>query len=265
VRSQEIAGDVHSIAWSPSGRNLHALDSHSSTTSATSITNFRIAEDPSLEDIVGIDVLANVSSASQITAHPTESFVYVVTKDSNELVILPLDGDTLANTSTVPKRYKLLPSTLDASLFHTSSLAITASKSTLWTLSQSTSQAVITAFSLATTGEVINIAARASWAGTGEAQLTAAPFKGGDVVAVANSPTGYITILGLDQGALTTVQAADENDRHGYLQQMAASMSKGNGVEAMAAKVKSYGRAALDDYVSLGESVWIDQAVQSIT
>ncbi|CAO2650240.1 Nn.00g015320.m01.CDS01 [Neocucurbitaria sp. VM-36] len=261
LRSKEIAGDVHSIAWSPTGRNLHALNSHSSASSTTSITNFRIAENPNLEDIAGTDVLVNVTSASQIVSHPTSDMVYLITKDTNELVTLPLQQNVRlryrANLS--PSRYRLLPSSLDVTQFHTSSLAITSSKTTLWTLSQSPSQAVITAFSLnTTTGEVLGVAARASWKGAGEGQLVAAPFEAGDVVAVTNSPAGYITILGLDQSPASVALELGQNSEHNYLQAIPVTQMKRDGMQVAAAKIQSYGRTILDDSVGLGECVWID-------
>ncbi|KAL1792483.1 hypothetical protein ACET3X_008990 [Alternaria dauci] len=259
LRSQEIAGDVHSIAWSPGGRNLHALDSHSSHQLSTSISNFRISENPTLQDVVGVDILGNVTNASQIVAHPTETLMYIVTKDTNELVVLSLVGDTLVDNSTVVLRYRLLPSTLDLKEFHTTSLAISASKTTLWTLSQSSRQAVITSFTLnITTGEVIDVAARASWEGVGEGQLTAAPFDGGEVVAVANSPTGYITVLGLDRSMLDAAYAVQDHATHDYLHPMIVDKSGRRGLYIPASRIKSYGRTLVDDYVNLGESVWID-------
>jgi hypothetical protein len=257
--SREIAGDVHSIAWSPDGHNLHALNSRSSQDLSTSITNFRMSELPTLQDIVGVDVLGNVTSASQIVAHPSESFVYIVTKDSNELVVVSLAGDTLVGNSTLVMRHRLLPTSLDAKQFHSSSLAISASRHTLWTLSQSAHQAVITCFTLnVTTGEVIDIAARASWQGFGEGQLTAAPFEVDDVVAVANSPTGYITILGLDQGGVSSADVAGGSGLHNYLHTIKVDESRRNNIRIATPKIKSYGRVLIDEYVNLGDCVWID-------
>ncbi|KAJ4372891.1 hypothetical protein N0V83_003182 [Neocucurbitaria cava] len=262
LRSKEIVGDVHSLAWSPTGRNLHALNSRSSASSTTSITNFRIAEDPNLEDIAGTDILANVTSASQIVSHPTSDLVYLVTKDTNELVTLPLQQMNMRlrhRATASPSRYRLLPSSLDATQFHTSSLAITSSKNTLWTLSQSQNQAVITAFSLnATTGEVLNVAARASWQGAGEGQLTAAPFAAGEVVAITNSPMGYITVLGLEQNLAGFASEFGQSSEHDYLKAMPVTGLKRDGMDAAAARIQSYGRAILDDFIGLGESVWID-------
>jgi hypothetical protein len=105
---------------------------------------------------------------------------------------------------------------------------------------------------------VLNVAARASWQGFGEGQLTAAPFDGGDVVAVANSPTGYITILGLDQSTLDTVYIAQDRATHDYLHPMVVDKSRRKDLYMAALKIKSYGRAFVDDYVDLGESIWID-------
>ncbi|KAF1837665.1 hypothetical protein BDW02DRAFT_576947 [Decorospora gaudefroyi] len=267
IRSSEISGDIHSLAWSPSGSNLHALDSHSSPDSKTSITNFHIAQTPSLTDIVGINVLENVANASKIVAHPTQPTIYLVTRDSNELVVLPLDDTASKDT---PTRFKLLPASLDASMtFHTSSLALSASRSTLWTLSQSDSQAVVNAFELdPATGAVLRVAARASWVarGNGEGRLTAATWVEGDVVGVANSPVGYVTVLGLDRGVAAKVVgggAVEGEAPHAFL----VPMDVGGGAgerrrwwrrEALAARVMSFGRTSLYDYVDLGESVWMD-------
>ncbi|KAG9185598.1 hypothetical protein G6011_06929 [Alternaria panax] len=259
LRSREIAGDVHSIAWSPSGRNLHVLDSHASEQLSKFVFNFRISEDPTLQDVVGVDVLNNVTNALQIVAHPTETLMYIVTKDTNELVVLSLAGDTLVNNSTVVLRYRLLLSSLDLTEFRTTSLTISASRRSLWTLSQSYHQAFTTSFILnITTGEVVNVAARASWQGAGEGQLTAASFIGGDMVAIANSPTGYVTILGLGQFMMDTAYVSQDRAVHDYLRPMVVEKSGRKGLHIAASKVKSYGRALVDDYVNLGESIWID-------
>jgi hypothetical protein len=260
LRSKEITGDVHSLAWSSNGRNLHALDSHSSSTPTTSIVNFRISEDPSLEDIVSTDILTNVSDASQIVVHPSINRMYVVTKGTNELITLTLAQNANTTTSAqAPSRYRILPSSLDSSQFHTSSLAITASRNTLWTFSQSNKQAVITAFTLnTTTGDIVDAAARASWSGIGEGQITAASFESGDVVAITNSPVGYVTLLGLDQGVATTAQNTGIVDGHEYLQQLGEGRDATQSVASSAVKVKSYGRTVLEEGVDMGESVWID-------
>lgn len=258
LRSKEIAGDIHSLAFSPSGHNLRALDSHSSASATTSITIFRIAEEPNLEDIIGTDILTNVSSASQIIAHPTGNQIYVVSKDTNELIAVPLQPETSlrrSRSTLSQSRYKLLPSSLDATQFQTSSLAITASKRVLWTLSQSSNQAVVTAFTLnATTGDVIEVGARATWKGAGEGQLSAAPFEAGEVVAISNSPMGYVTLLGLDYVTAVAAQSSE----HEFLEELPVVREKRDGVQAAAPKIKSYGRTVLDDYVGLGESIWID-------
>jgi hypothetical protein len=260
LRSKEIAGDVHSLAWGVNSRNLHALDSRSSSSFATSIVNFRISDDPNLEDIVATDLLANVSDASQIVSHPTGNRIYLVTKNTNELISLALEQD--GNTTTIaqgPTRHKILPSSLDTNLFKTSSLALTTSKNTLWTFSQSVNQAIITAFTLhPTSGEVMDIAARASWAGAGEGQLTAAPFSIGDIVAITNSPVGYVTLLGLDQVSPTILQVHENLQGHEYLQQLSVLSERYAEEILVAAKIKSYGRVTLDEFVATGESVWVD-------
>tara|TARA_R110002003_G_scaffold325_7_gene18816 strand:- start:1800 stop:2615 length:816 start_codon:yes stop_codon:yes gene_type:complete len=260
LRSKEIAGDVHSLAWGPKGHNLHALNSRASLSTATSVVNFRISDDPNLEDIIGTDILANVSDSAQIVAHPSSDRIYVVTKGINELVTMSIQQTaTSMKLASAPSRYMLLPSSLDASQFRTSSLAISASGKTLWTLSQSPNQAVIVAFTLnATTGEVVDATARASWGGAGEGQLTAAPFEDGDIVAITNSPLGYITLLGLDQASTMDVQSSEDNSGHEYLEQLEVVQRRRSGVAAAPAKIKSYGRTILDDIISIGESVWVD-------
>lgn len=260
LHSKEIAGDIHSLAWGVNSHNLHALDSHSSSSAATSIVNFRISDDPSLEDIVATDILANVTDASQIVSHPTGNRIYVVTKGTNELISIVLQQDTnTLKIAEAPSRYRILPSSLDTNQFHTSSLALTASKNTLWTFSQSSNQAVITAFTLnPTTGEVIDAVARASWAGAGEGQFTAAPFESGDIVAITNSPNGYITLLGLDNGVSTTAEIRETLIGHEFLEQLGTAKERDVVVSSVAARIKSYGRSALDEIVALGESAWID-------
>lgn len=240
---------------------MHALDSSSSISSPTSITNFRIAGTPNLEDIIRTDFLANVSSASQIVSHPTADLVYIVTRDSNELVTVVLQESARLQRKEYlnPLRYNLLPSSLDNPEFHTSSLAISTSRASLWTLSQSSNQAVVTVFGLnATTGEVVGVAARASWKGAGEGQIIAAPFEAGDIVAITNSPVGYVTILGLDSNSPTSANMLAQGNDHEFLQQIPTIRAKREGVRTAAAKIKSYGRTILDDIVSLGEGVWIN-------
>lgn len=168
---------------------------------------------------------------------------------------MPLSAETSRRRATLAQsRYKLLPSSIDATQFQTSSLAITASKRVLWTLSQSPNQAVVTAFTLnATTGDVIEVGARATWKGAGEGQLTAASFEAGDVVAISNSPMGYVTLLGLDYGTVAMAQSSE----HEFLEELPLEMEKRE-VGVAAPKIKSFGRTVLDDYVGLGESIWID-------
>jgi hypothetical protein len=257
LRSKEFAGDIHSLAWGANGRNLHALDSHSSSAAATSIVNFRISEDPNLGDIIATDVLANVTDAAEIVSHPNGKQIYVITHGTNELVALPIqDSLNVSRGVQTPSRYRLLPSSLDASQFHSSSLAITAKHDTLWTLSQSPRQAVITVFSVnPATGDVIDAVARASWSGSGEGQITAAPFESNDVVAITNSPLGYVTLLGLDKGGSTFASALKE---HAYLEQLNMEVDMTTEESLAAAKIKSYGRTVLDEFIAIGESIWVD-------
>jgi hypothetical protein len=161
---KETTGDVRSLAWGSNGRNLHTLDSHSSSTTTFPVVDFRISEDPNLEDIASTDILANVSDASQVIVHPSIDRMYVVTKSTNELITVTLAQDANTITSAqAPSHYRILLSSLDSSQFHTSFLAITTSRNTLWRFSQFYKQAIITVFTQnTTTGEIINAAARAS-------------------------------------------------------------------------------------------------------
>lgn len=244
------------MAWSPNGRNLRALNSQSSDSNVASIINFRIAEDPSLNDIVRVDVLKNVTTPSQIIAHPTQAQVYLVTRNTNELLVLPFPEETPLNTSVIASRHNLV-SKSDTKLFQTSSLAISASWRILWTLSQSSEQAIVNAFALNTAGEVIGLVARAAWRGDGDGYLTASPFPDGDVVAVTNSPRGYVTLLGLQTDMGVDSSAINDSSVHSYLYQIPMGEEKRQ-VEGATPRIISYGRTSIDEYVSLGESIWIN-------
>ncbi|KAL5436585.1 hypothetical protein PMIN07_012041 [Paraphaeosphaeria minitans] len=260
LRSKEFAGDIRSLAWSPNGHHLHALDSRSSQAAATSILNFYISDDDTLNAQNQTDILANVTNAEQMVTHPTGNLVYVVTKDSNELVTMPLQG---SEAPASPSRFKILPSSMDASQYTqytTLSLTITSSKTSLWTLSQSPAQVVVTVFSLdATTGTVIGAVARAGWTGDGAfspAQIAPAPFFGNDIVAVTNSPVGYTAFLGLDKGTAVAGETGDiQLASEAFLEDVWMLNVKSDAVAAP--KLKSYGRIALA-FDSLGEGVWVD-------
>jgi len=238
------------------------LDSHASSSPSTSIFNFFIAEDPTLNDQEETDILANVTGAEQMVTHPTGNLVYVVSKITNELITVPLGGQKGVNSSTLPKRYNILPSSIDGSLYTTSSVAISSSKTTLWTLSQSEVQAVISVFDLnATTGEVVGAIARAAWSGVGgigAGQIAPAPFVEKDMIAVADSPVGMVAILGLEKTASATRSGANERvvniDGDGFLDEVWTLQDVRNGATV---KLKSYGRIDLGlDHV--GESAWVD-------
>ena len=252
VRSKEFASDIRSLAWSPNGRHLHALDSR-----AANIFNFYLADELSLQYQNATDSLTNTTTAEQMVTHPTGNLVYVVTRDSNELVTIPLQEETRNIESPVPSRFKILPSSIDASLYTTSSLAISSSRTSLWTLSQSTSQAIVTVFGLnATTGEVIGAVARAGWTGYGLGQIAPAPFGNDDIVAVTNSPLGYTAFLGLDRSTQVMGEYGDvrvPNDD--FLEDMWMLGVQKNSAAAL--KLKSYGRIELG-YDHLGEGVWVD-------
>jgi hypothetical protein len=260
-RSKDILGNVHSLAWGPNGRHLHALDSHSSSSPATSIFNFYISNDPDLNDQNGTDILANVTGAEQMVTHPTADIVYVVVKDTNELVTIPLEEHKSTNTTTsAPKRFKVLPSSIDATKYTTSALTISSSKTFLWSLSQSPAQAIISVFSLdPTTGEVITAVARAAWGSMGaigNGQLAPAPFMGSDMIAVTDSPVGMIAFLGLDTSVVAGVGKQDvvNIDGDDFMEEVWTLGSKS---DSAAVRLKSFGRIDLC-MRGLGEGVWVD-------
>lgn len=264
LRSKEFKGDIRSLAWSPNGHHLRALDSHASSSAATSIFNFYISENPNLEDQNGTDILANVTSAEQMVTHPTGNLVYVVTKDTNELVTIPVQEEGQKNASAAPTKFKILPSSLDATQYTTSSLAISSSKTSLWTLSQSNVQAVVTVFAIdATTGVVSGAVARAAWSGLGgigSGQIAPAPFEGNDMVAVANSPVGMVAFLGLDKsgGAMAMEHPKHANVNLGADDFLEEVWMLGTEDQTLAApKLKSFGRIDLG-LDALGEGVWVD-------
>jgi hypothetical protein len=254
MRSKEIAGDIRSLAWSPDGRHLHALDSHSSTLSQTSVFNFFISPDPTLQEQNITEILANVTGASQMVTHPTGNLLYVVT-DNNELVTIPLSEDI--STAEAPSHYKVLPSSIDASTYTTSSVTISSSKTSLWTLSQNNAQAIISVFSLnAQTGAVIGAVARASWGGYGYGQIAPAPFVGNDMVAITNSPTGMVAFIGLDVGAVPVNASGEVKvESDGFLEKI--WMLNVGREDVAAPKLKSFGRVDLG-FDTLGEGVWVD-------
>jgi hypothetical protein len=255
MRSKEIAGDIRSLAWSPDGRHLHALDSHPTTLSQTSVFNFFISPDPNLLEQNITEILANVTGASQMVTHPTGNMLYVVT-DNNELVTIPLAEDI--GTKAAPSHYKVLPSTIDASTYTTSSVTISSSKTSLWTLSQSNAQAIISVFSLnPQTGEIIAAVARAAWGGYGYGQIAPAPFVGNDMVAITNSPTGMVAIIGLDVGVVPAGEHGEEVkvESDGFLEDVWMLNVERDGVAAP--KLKAFGRADLG-LDTLGEGVWVD-------
>lgn len=86
----------------------------------------------------------------------------------------------------------------------------------------------------------------------------AAPFTGGDVIAVTNSPSGYVTLLGLDSGTSTVARSSRGTAGHEYLEHMDLEGMREAGNGQAAPKIKSYGRTMLDEFVEVGESVWVD-------
>ncbi|KAF2020245.1 hypothetical protein BU24DRAFT_459841 [Aaosphaeria arxii CBS 175.79] len=229
-RSSDIAGDVRSLVFSPDGHHLRALDFK-----RNSIMNFIIREDTDFDDLNGTDVLTDVTTSRQIISHPGGHRLYVVTQDTNELIDLALLSTTDRVDSSLPTRHHtILPKDTKPGEFFTSSVAIPSANTTLWTLSQSSTQAQITVFKLdPVTGEVKEKVARAGFKNAGgsaetvTSALSAAPF-GGNLVAVTTYPGGMVAVMGLDETGGTV-------------------------------KIKSYGRAVItQDAGCCGEAVWVN-------
>lgn len=202
LRSDSIAGDIRSFAWSPNGRHLHALDSKSS-----SLLDFYISEDPNLHELVATDAIGNTTAAKQVITHPVGQRVYVVTEGTNELIDIPLALNDRIDTSITPNRSAILPKTMAPGTYRTTSLAISSSNTTLWTLSHTTKTGentfIVSAFKLdGTTGAVKNVISRATFKnflGDGTkatSVLVPAPFEG-DMVAFTTYPGAMVAVLGL--------------------------------------------------------------------
>jgi hypothetical protein len=150
--------------------------------------------------------IADTKAARQIVTHPVGHRLYVITRDSNELIDIPLlandrvDGPVAANRSAI-----LVKGTPDGQ-YVTTSLAISSSNATLWTLSHTgapDNTFIVTAFRLdPATGAVQNRVARASfknYLGDGSvatSSLIPAPFEG-DMIAVTTYPGAMVAVMGL--------------------------------------------------------------------
>ncbi|KAF2260494.1 hypothetical protein CC78DRAFT_620207 [Lojkania enalia] len=207
IRSKEIAGDIRSLAWSPSGQHLYALDFKANT-----VLNFNIPEEPSLEELIDTALLSDVTTPRQMTAHPKAQRIYVVTQDSNELLDIPLLVNDQIDANMTATRHAVLPSYLNNSDFTTQSLAVSFTNTTLWTISRSYGMTVVSAFDLhPETGEVTKPIARASWtdySGSVDTLIAAAPFAG-DIIAVTNSPMGMVAVIGLKDGRIMSYGRVD--------------------------------------------------------
>lgn len=84
-----------------------------------------------------------------------------------------------------------------------------------------------------------------------QASISPAPWLGGDIVAVGNSPVGYVAFVGLDEGA------GKESDARVSGEDFLEDMMMGTEELGVAPRLKSYGRIGLG-FGSLGEGVWVD-------
>ncbi|KAF2475596.1 uncharacterized protein BDR25DRAFT_310942 [Lindgomyces ingoldianus] len=204
LKSDAISGNIFSIAFSPNGRHLHALDSKS-----RSILNFYISDDPTFRDLLDKDFLPNATSPKQIITHPFGHRIFVVSQDTNELIEVPLLNNDRIDASLSDTRHAILPKKLGNGKYSTTSLAISSSNSTLWTLSQSKTpgqNGLITVYKLdGVTGAIAGRLAQVNWKTSGNAihtgmtsSVTPAPFDG-DLVAVTSFPMGTVEIWGVQK------------------------------------------------------------------
>lgn len=177
------------------------LDSKSS-----SVLNFNISEDPNLQDLLDNQAIENTTSARQIITHPVGHRLYVITRETNELIDIPL-LETDRVEGTLPANHTdILVSGTPEGQYVTTSLAISSSNATLWTLSHTGAPEntfMVTVFRLdPETGAVQARIARASFTnylGDGTqatSTLTAAPFAG-DMVSLTTYPGAMVAVLGL--------------------------------------------------------------------
>jgi 6-phosphogluconolactonase (cycloisomerase 2 family) len=208
LRSNEIKGDVRSFAWSPDGSHLHALDTESS-----SLLNFNISEDPNLQDLLDTKVVADTKAARQVIAHPVGHRLYLITRDTNELLDIPLQSNDRVEGTAVANRSRILVSDTPEGQYVTTSVAISSTNATLWTLSHTgpdENTFMVTAFKIdPVTGAVQGRVARASFrnylgdgAVVATSSLIPAPFEG-DMVAVTTYPGAMVAVLGLVGSSIT--------------------------------------------------------------
>lgn len=159
--------------------------------------------------------------------------MYLVTEESNELIDIPLLANDRRDASLSPNRTTILAKDTPSSGYITTSVAVSSSNATLWTLSHTKvpdSTFIITAFRLdPATGVVQGRVARASFRNnlgdgtTSTSVIMPAPFDG-DMVAVTTYPGAMVAVLGL-----------------------------------VGDSIKSYGRALLtEDKGCCGDGVWLD-------
>lgn len=200
---------------------------------SSSLLNFNLADDPTLEELLDTKPIANAVAARHIITHPVGHRAYVVTRDKNELMDIPLLTNDRVNGSASANRSVILFNETPAGHYVTTSVAISSSNATLWTLSHSTGDMsatfMVTVFRLdAETGAVQRRIARASFTnhiGDGIAarsEILPAPFDG-DMVAITTYPGGMVAVLGL-----------------------------------VGESIKAYGRAMSQDEGCCGDGAWLD-------
>jgi 6-phosphogluconolactonase (cycloisomerase 2 family) len=180
---------------------LHALD-----TETSSLLNFNISDDPNLQDLLDTKVIADTKAARQIITHPVGHRLYLVTRDTNELLDIPLQTDDRVEGTPATNRSRILVTGTPDGQYVTTSVAISSTNATLWTLSHTgaaDNSFMVTAFKIdPQTGAVQGRVARASfknYLGDGSvatSSLVPAPFEG-DMVAVTTYPGAMVAVLGL--------------------------------------------------------------------
>lgn len=137
----------------------------------------------------------------------------MITRDTNELLDIPLQtNDRIGDGLPAANRSKILVSGTPDGQYVTTSVAISSTNSTLWTLSHTgpdENTFIVTAFKIdAVTGAVERRVARASfrnYLGDGSvatSSLIPAPFDG-DMVALTTYPGAMVAVVGLVGSSIT--------------------------------------------------------------
>ncbi|KAF2182330.1 hypothetical protein K469DRAFT_788325 [Zopfia rhizophila CBS 207.26] len=216
LRSDAVHGDIRSIAFSPNQRHLYALDIHTSL-----LLNYYISDAPSLQDLLDVDVLPELSGTIKVISHPKLHKLYLVAQNTNELVTVPMLYNDRRDIAVNLTHHEVLSKNDTYIHFFTSSIAISSSASYLWALSQSSNNNnIITVYPLnTTTGDIVDEPLWFNWTPRGgkaggsfqTSFIAPTPFES-DFVAVTSFPAGSVEILGIGGNRMHGIQSLGSVD-----------------------------------------------------